>query len=359
MVNRKNPIPLYIQLANSIKKQIETGEIKPGDKLPSEAEMIKQYSLGRLTIREALSILEKEDLIEKQHGRGSFCKRSITTPKRRINVLLNLQDTYFIPYYLHSICNVLSQENAQAILGDTQNSGAVICQLLEQIIQDGSDGVLIQPAPEIDASAELLKMLFQTLETKGIPYIMVDSAYDFVKASYVIMDEYTAGKVAAQYFMEHGHTHGCMIYRKGYYDAERRLAGFRDTMPYEPYLISQEDDMNQAVSTMHSTHPEITAVLCYNDLFARQFYQACQALSLSIPDDFSVIGVDDTDIALTLQPNLTSISHPKADLGEASAKAILEILALKKSWPHQEIFTPDIIERESCRKVSDCSLTEK
>ena len=48
--------------------------IKPGDKLLSESEMIQQYQLGRLTIREALALLANEGLIEKHHGKGTYYK---------------------------------------------------------------------------------------------------------------------------------------------------------------------------------------------------------------------------------------------------------------------------------------------
>ena len=72
MINRENKIPLYIQLADKIRNDIECGNIKPGDKLMSENEMVNFYQIGRLTIRQALSVLVNECLLSKQHGRGTY-----------------------------------------------------------------------------------------------------------------------------------------------------------------------------------------------------------------------------------------------------------------------------------------------
>ena len=57
MINRNSPVPMYVQLADTLREQIASGKIKPGNKLPGETDMIRQYQLGRLTIRDALSIL--------------------------------------------------------------------------------------------------------------------------------------------------------------------------------------------------------------------------------------------------------------------------------------------------------------
>jgi len=57
MLNKHSPIPLYYQLMEDIKAQMQNGTIKAGDKLPSESQMMEQYGVSRLTVREALSNL--------------------------------------------------------------------------------------------------------------------------------------------------------------------------------------------------------------------------------------------------------------------------------------------------------------
>lgn len=68
--------PLYLQLKNAIKQDIKAGILKPGEKIPSEAEMKEMYNMSRVTIRNALAELDVEGYIQKVQGKGSFVTKS-------------------------------------------------------------------------------------------------------------------------------------------------------------------------------------------------------------------------------------------------------------------------------------------
>lgn len=65
-----NPIPLHAQLKIILEDQIVQGYYK--DKIPSERELMDMYSVSRSTVREAVSILVREGILEKRHGKGTF-----------------------------------------------------------------------------------------------------------------------------------------------------------------------------------------------------------------------------------------------------------------------------------------------
>lgn len=73
---KNDSTPLYLQVKNKVKKDIRTGILKPGDKLPSETQMQKEYSMSRVTIRNAMAELETEGYIIKVQGKGSFVAQS-------------------------------------------------------------------------------------------------------------------------------------------------------------------------------------------------------------------------------------------------------------------------------------------
>lgn len=75
-IQKINSTPLYLQLKNKIKKDIRTGMLKPGDKLPSETQMQKEYGMSRVTVRNAMTELEVEGYIIKVQGKGSFVAQS-------------------------------------------------------------------------------------------------------------------------------------------------------------------------------------------------------------------------------------------------------------------------------------------
>ncbi len=63
---------LYAQLRDQLKAEILEGRRAPGERLPSEAELIAHYGVSRITVRQALNDLQKEGLLVKAHGKGSF-----------------------------------------------------------------------------------------------------------------------------------------------------------------------------------------------------------------------------------------------------------------------------------------------
>ncbi|TCP31554.1 GntR family transcriptional regulator [Scopulibacillus darangshiensis] len=69
-LDENNPIPLHVQLTNILEKQILDGLYK--EKIPSERELMDMYDVSRSTVREAVSTLVQEGILEKRHGRGTF-----------------------------------------------------------------------------------------------------------------------------------------------------------------------------------------------------------------------------------------------------------------------------------------------
>jgi GntR family transcriptional regulator len=65
-------VPLYYQLENLLREKILSGVFVAGDRLPTESELIEQYGVSRITVRQALTALAEEGLIERQQGRGTF-----------------------------------------------------------------------------------------------------------------------------------------------------------------------------------------------------------------------------------------------------------------------------------------------
>jgi GntR family transcriptional regulator len=80
-VSKENPIPLYLQLYETLRAQIGSGELRPGDLVPTEHELMSLYQVSRITVRAALEQLVRDDLIERRRGKGTFVKA--TQPEER------------------------------------------------------------------------------------------------------------------------------------------------------------------------------------------------------------------------------------------------------------------------------------
>jgi len=74
-IDRKSFVPPYFQLAQILERKILSGELKPGDSLPSENELGKEYNLSRMTVRKCLNVLAERGLVHAHPGRGTFVSR--------------------------------------------------------------------------------------------------------------------------------------------------------------------------------------------------------------------------------------------------------------------------------------------
>lgn len=72
MIDRNSPVPIYYQLKQHFKDQMEGGELKPGDRLPTEMELCEQYDISRAPVRQAMTELAREGLIYRRPGQGTF-----------------------------------------------------------------------------------------------------------------------------------------------------------------------------------------------------------------------------------------------------------------------------------------------
>ena len=75
------PTPsLFKRIESDLRQRILSNELAPGEKLPSESEMINNFGVSRITVRQALSDLQAAGLIEKINGKGSFVSRPLDRP---------------------------------------------------------------------------------------------------------------------------------------------------------------------------------------------------------------------------------------------------------------------------------------
>ncbi len=79
MLNPGSPLPLYQQLAELLSREIASGALEPGGRLPSEPELARQHSIGRPTVRQATELLVQRGLIERRRGSGTFVR---SAPRR-------------------------------------------------------------------------------------------------------------------------------------------------------------------------------------------------------------------------------------------------------------------------------------
>jgi GntR family transcriptional regulator len=91
MLDRQSPIPLYRQIRDTLRQWIEVGDYKPGDILPPEPDLEAQFEVSRITVRQAITDLVQEGLLERERGKGTFVREPKIT--QRLNQISSWAET--------------------------------------------------------------------------------------------------------------------------------------------------------------------------------------------------------------------------------------------------------------------------
>ena len=356
MIDRNSFKPLYLQVKDDIISAIEDGRIKIGDKLMSESEMLQYYGVGRMTIRSALSELVAEGCLKKEQGLGSFC---VAYPQKiqrlNIDVLINSGDIYFIPHVLKGISHVLEQNSCNLLLHDTKNSQTCIRELLEDILKQGTDGVLLQPNTLPEENTEGLQQIIQQYRHANVPIVsFCGSLLSNSCISLTIDDQYGA-RIAAEYLLDCGHRRILGLFPAFDYCATLRMEGFKQAMAECPeaspeiiyHCADYAPQMLQAVRERG-----VTAIQCCNDRLAVECLRLLNEENIRVPDDVSLIGYDNTELSLSTIPQLTTLAHPKDHLGSDAAQSLLLLIRSPESKQGNVIYRPELVIRQSVRRLS-------
>lgn len=74
-------MPLYLQVASALRRQIATGQWQPGQQISTLEELEREYKVARVTVRQAVGLLQKEGLLHRQQGRGTFVADKISNKR--------------------------------------------------------------------------------------------------------------------------------------------------------------------------------------------------------------------------------------------------------------------------------------
>src|SRR6202451_2955051 len=83
--SRSNGLPAYQRIQGTLRKRIDAGDLRTGDAVPSERDLAKIHSVSLMTARHALASLEREGVVERRRGIGTF----VGSPKIHINKLMS------------------------------------------------------------------------------------------------------------------------------------------------------------------------------------------------------------------------------------------------------------------------------
>lgn len=185
-----SPLPVYRQIEQFLRDQIERGELQIGERLPSEAELCKRWGISRITVRQALVELQRDSLVERVPGKGTFI-RNQRPPVKRLTRLSgfgeNMRALGLQPGY--ETLNAQTESVSDEVIARLQDTGSSAF-VVERTLMAGSEPVgfhrsylplwLVGHMPEGSLTKQALGSgsLYQAIEKAGVEINRADEAVE-------------------------------------------------------------------------------------------------------------------------------------------------------------------------------------
>lgn len=212
--------------------------------------------------------------------------------------------------------------------------------LIEAVRSARLDGILLV-GPALESTA-------RTLLRTGRPLVLVDNAIPGVAADAVLADGFTGARAAVAHLLEHGHRDIAFIggpFRAGppplahptntVWSVEQRAVGYwtalREAGVEPDPGLYEGDNLTTAggyaaCRRLLEGGRRFTAIFCANDESAIGATRALHEARLAVPDDVSLVGFDDIEVAALVPPGLTTVAQDKAGFGTAAAEAVVSMI---------------------------------
>jgi len=305
-------------------------------------------AVSKKTRKKVEKIIEEMGYIPNALARGLVNNSSNT-----IGLIVSDITNSFFADVIQGIENVLSSYGISVFLCNTGYSREKEDMYILQMLEKRADGLIIfSTYANHEDTVKKAKDI--------IPIVTVQSSFDGVDC--INTTDEKGAYDAVNYLIKCGHKHIAFLTydydnttildrKKGYIKAledngipvDENLIIASKFKPNCGYHMTQE---------LLEKAPYITAIFAYNDQLALGVYLYLQKKGLRIPEDISVIGYDNTELATLLNPSLTTVGQPRKEMGISAAELLVKRIREQKSIIPQTILLPTtLIVRDSVRKL--------
>lgn len=337
--------PLYKEVYNTLKRQIEDDTYPVGKTLPTEKELAVIFSVSTITIKRALELLKEEGYILRKPRKGSEVIRNrrsklpIENKKTTLGVILTNFSDFFGAQILRSILTTHDDDInfiVKISYGDEEQEN----RLIGELIDTGIQGLILLPSSSEYTSPKLLSLI-----TKEFPIVVIDRSMSNLPICSVQTDSRAAAKSLTSYLFENGHRKVGLISSDNHVSTiDERINGFLEAhieagLPVSQHQIlstidsvvpnsheTPADDINRIVKFLWENQ-DLSAILTTEFNIALLAKNAIQDIGKNVPDDFSLVCFDHPTLNI-FDPQAFTITHIEQEQNDFGKQAV--DLLLKK-----------------------------
>jgi DNA-binding LacI/PurR family transcriptional regulator len=349
--------PKYILVEEHIRQVIKQNKVV--DKLPGERSLAKELGFSYMTIRKAIDNLVNEGILYKIPTKGTYVvDRRAMKRKTNTKTIGYFLDSSIVaglssPYY-SLIFDALEKEATRhgysLVYFSDQDDGTKLTSVLKKI-----DGVIVSCFRRIEPFIQTIKEV--------VPIVVIDNSAADKSIPSVIIDNFCAQIEAVDCLCNLGHQR--IAFMTGLEDSDvgrDRYEGYKSGLSKQGIEIdnalvyrgnySFQSGIDGADHFLKLDELP-TAIMCANDSMALGAINKLHAAGLNVPEDISIIGFDDIDIASQIIPPLTTIAAPIKEIATRSFN-MLESLIVGKPLENRHVaLSARLVVRGTCARLED------
>lgn len=338
----------------------------PSQRFPTLADVARKAGLSPATVSRYLNTPQAvraprrarieqaiDDLGYVPHGAA----RALASQRSQmIGALFPSLDSFLFGSFIGPLQSSLRRLGYTLVVSSSDYSAAMEVEQLRALVMNGVDAIVL-------IGIEHDKRCFELLGRRKIPYVLAWSWIEAANRPQVGFCNAAATGLAANYLMDIGHRRIAMIsgITAGNDRASERVRGVQEALAERGLslssdcLIERSFDIREGANAfrelMTFQNPP-TAVLCGSDIFAYGALFEASRMGMRVPEDISITGFDDTDLARNLAPALTTIRTPRAEMAELTAEYLLASLS-DQGMPRPQKLDVELVIRESTAPPKD------
>lgn len=355
--------PRYRQIYQDLYAAIKDGQLRAGDRLPSEADLGKRYATSRITIAKAVNELQAKGFVSRRPGSGTHVLAQPQAAGYVFGLLIpDLGRTEIFEPVCHGMMQSPLSKAHSLLWGHSMGSDSEqekeAEHLCHQYIAQKVAGVFFAPLEFTPAKDVVNSRIISSLERSGIQIVLLDRCYAPAptrsKYDLVGIDNRRAGALITQHLLRYGARRIAFIARPlSASTVAGRIAGYREALfgagikPTQD-LVSRGDpeDRSFLQKVLNDCRPD--GIVCANDYTAARVMAGLAEKGIRVPEDVRVVGVDDVRYASMLPVPLTTQHQNCADIGAMALATMLQRIASPDLPTRDVLLQTYTVVRKSC-----------
>ena len=350
-----------------VRQAIISGKYKAGDRLPTDGQLMLQFSTSRPTVARAMRDLEMEGYLERRAGSGSFVRVPMQNKPSLIGILMPEVGSHELFQPIASEIALQCQKHNLSLLwadnsapNDDNHTSIdyekTTMELCQRYISLGVAGVFFTPVEFSENMLVANREIAERLDASGISVVLLDRDIERLpkrsRFDLVGIDNFRAGYLQADHLIKCGSKRIAYITRNVPAPTiDLRISGFRQAIQtagkgHEQKVFLGDPNEDEFVKDLLNFKPD--GVVASNDTSAAMLLKSLIRHGISVPDDIRMIGVDDVKISSLTSVPLTSLRQPCRAIGSAAVNAMIRRIENRKMIAHDIFLDVELVVRDSC-----------